>query len=73
MSERSIDSIVAAREQLDEQLDRVERRITEEHPEVGADTVHDYVRVERERFADATVHVFLPILIERAVRERLAA
>lgn len=58
--------------QLRAQLTELEERLVDEYRSVAADTVRRHVRDEREHFADARVQVFVPILVERAVRARLA-
>jgi hypothetical protein len=68
---RTVDGIASA-EQIEAQLDEVESRLVDEYGSVGEETVRRHVRAERRRFADAKVQVFVPILVERAVRERLA-
>lgn len=63
---------MASSGQLDAQLDDLAERLVEEYRAVDAATVRSTVDDERERFADAKVHVFIPILVERGVRARLA-
>lgn len=66
MGTQTLDTI--ASEQLDLQLDIVEDRLR--HDYSGA-PVHALVERERRRFDDARIHAFVPILVERAVRESL--
>jgi hypothetical protein len=61
-----------ASEQLTMQLAEVEDRLTHDYDEVGTLSVHNLVERERARFADARIHVYVPILVERAVRTSLA-
>jgi hypothetical protein len=68
MSTPTLDTI--ASEQLDLQLSVVEDRLARDY---GRESVHELVERERARFDDASIHVFVPILVERAVRETLAA
>jgi hypothetical protein len=57
-----------ASEQVNAQFVQLEGRLTRDYAAVGAPSVHDLVERERARFADARIHVFVPILVERAVR-----
>ncbi|WP_326951066.1 hypothetical protein OG439_21070 [Amycolatopsis sp. NBC_01307] len=68
MSTPTLDTI--ASEQLDLQLSVVEDRLARDY---GRESVHGLVERERARFGDARIHVFVPILVERAVRATLAA
>lgn len=68
---RTIDDLGSAA-QLDGQLSELEERLVGEYRSVDAEVVRRHVHDEREQFADARVHVFVPILVERAVRARLA-
>lgn len=55
------------------QLAELEARLVDE---LGADRraiVHRAVEEEHNRFADARIHAFVPILVERSVRSRLGA
>lgn len=69
--QRSVDAI--ASDQVEAQLDEVEDRLVDEYGTVDEQTVRRHVRDERRLFAGAKVQVFVPILVERAVRERLAS
>jgi hypothetical protein len=60
-----------ASEQLKNQLAQVEDRLSRDYAAAAAPSVHDLVERERIRFADARIHVYVPILVERAVREAL--
>jgi hypothetical protein len=60
---------------VDEQLRRLESRLL---AEAGGDPAREqalrrHLTTARDRFASATIRQFLPILIERDVRRRLAA
>jgi|GEM_PF-6283690 len=68
---RTVDDIASA-EHIAAQLDEVETRLVDEYRAVGEETVRRHVHDERRHFADAKVQVFVPILVERAVRDRLA-
>jgi hypothetical protein len=57
--------------ELDRHLAALKTRLGEEYG--GTREVDRVVEEERRRFADARIHSFLPILIERSVRSRLAA
>jgi hypothetical protein len=46
-------------------------RLARSYSEVSPDTVSRLVRNESGRFAGARVQVFVPILVERAVRKQL--
>jgi hypothetical protein len=61
-----------ASEQLDTQLAELEGRLTHDYDKVGRSSVHDLVQRERARFEGARIHVYVPILVERAVRTTLA-
>ncbi|HEY0639412.1 MAG TPA: hypothetical protein VGD67_17330 [Pseudonocardiaceae bacterium] len=61
-----------ATDQVDVQLDRLQERLVGEYVALDADTVRRHVHDEAGRFAGARVRVFVPILVERAVRARLA-
>jgi hypothetical protein len=69
---RTVDAIASSSDQIEAQLDRVETRLVDEYESVDEDTVRRHVRDERQHFAGAKVQVFLPILVERAVRDRLS-
>ncbi|HEY0451714.1 three-helix bundle dimerization domain-containing protein [Actinophytocola sp.] len=62
----TLDSL--ARDDLDRQLATVKSKLATEY---DAPRVDDVVDEERERFADAPIRSFLPILIERSARARL--
>jgi hypothetical protein len=47
----------------------LEAKLDGEYPANG--NVHQVIHEERQRFADARIHSFLPILIERSARSRL--
>ena len=64
---------IASSEQIEAQLDNVETRLVEEYRAVDEETVRRHVRAERRQFAGAKVQVFVPILVERAVRDKLAS
>ncbi|WP_410676610.1 three-helix bundle dimerization domain-containing protein [Amycolatopsis sp. cmx-4-68] len=66
MSAQTLDTI--ASEQLDLQLTVVEDRLRQDYDDRD---VHALVERERTRFAAARIHAFVPILVERAVRESL--
>ena len=60
--------------QIGQQLDEVETRLVDQlagRAEITEERVRSIVRVIRERFADARIRAFLPILVERAARREL--
>ncbi|GAA5167020.1 hypothetical protein GCM10023321_59050 [Pseudonocardia eucalypti] len=60
--------------QVARHLNDLESRLVSEYgrrPGWTDDRVVDTVRVVRGRFADARIHAFLPILVERAARKEL--
>jgi hypothetical protein len=68
---QTLDSIVEGAQ--DSQFAQVENRLIGDYGDERRDTVHALVAQERRRFAGARVHAFVPILVERSVRSRLAA
>ncbi|HEX3335551.1 MAG TPA: hypothetical protein VHS54_03770 [Jatrophihabitans sp.] len=52
-------------------LDRVVEQLASGLPAVPADDITDAVNVEYERFDGSTIRDFIPILVERRVRDRL--
>jgi hypothetical protein len=62
-------------EAVERQLERLETRLIAEFDggAIPATTVHLHVAAAREKYADARVWTYLPILIERYVRHRLHA
>jgi len=65
-------SLAGQSDQLRSQLDELTGRLARDYADVATDTVRSYVRAESDRFADARVRAFIPVLVERAVRGRLA-
>jgi hypothetical protein len=60
--------------QIGQQLDEVETRLVDQlagRKEITEERVRSIVRTIRERFADARIRAFLPILVERAARREL--
>ena len=53
------------------ELDRVGTRLGREFAPVDRSRIDALVTEETERLASATVRRFIPVLVERAVRERL--
>ena len=53
------------------QFAEVEARLVEEYGRDHPERVRRVVSEERDRFAGARVHVFVPILVERSARSRL--
>jgi hypothetical protein len=70
MTTQTLDTIASV--QLDLQLHVVEDRLRQDYPDLDRTSAHALVERERTRFADARIHAFVPILVERAVRESLA-
>ena len=64
----SLDTLTDQRVQFAE----LEARLVDEFGSDRRSTVHRAVEEERDRFADARVHTFVPILVERSVRSRLS-
>jgi hypothetical protein len=56
---------------LDTQFRQLETRLVDEYGGDHPDTVRRLVEQERDRFSDARLHAFVPILVERSVRSRL--
>jgi hypothetical protein len=56
---------------LDTQFNQLQDRLVDEYGSDHRDTVRRLVAQERDRFSDARVHAFVPILVERSVRSRL--
>lgn len=69
MTAHTLDTIVS--DQLDLQLHVVEDRLRADYADLDRTSAHALVERERTRFAGARVHAFVPILVERAVRESL--
>ncbi|MEV6628821.1 hypothetical protein AB0M83_37910 [Amycolatopsis sp. NPDC051106] len=69
MTPQTLDTI--ASEQLDLQLHIVEDRLRQDYADLDRTAAHTLVERERTRFASARIHAFVPILVERAVRESL--
>ncbi|WP_410612414.1 three-helix bundle dimerization domain-containing protein [Amycolatopsis sp. lyj-109] len=61
-----------ASEQLETHLAQLEERLERDYANVARTRLHTMVDRERARFAGARIHVFVPILVERAVRAALA-
>ena len=72
MTEPRTMEAIASSDQIEAQLDDVETRLVNEYGPVNEDTVRRHVRDERRHFTGAKVQVFVPILVERAVRDKLA-
>ncbi|HEX3786303.1 MAG TPA: hypothetical protein VHW44_00450 [Pseudonocardiaceae bacterium] len=72
-SDASLDKLTGRPENLEGQLDAVTSRLARDYTSVSPRTVRSFVRDESDRFADARVHAFIPVLVERAVRDRLAS
>ncbi|WP_329045434.1 hypothetical protein OG738_28440 [Amycolatopsis sp. NBC_01488] len=70
MTTQTLDTI--ASEQLDLQLHVVEDRLRQDYTGLDRGSVHSLVEQERQRFGEARIHAFVPILVERAVRASLA-
>ncbi len=70
MSTPTLDTM--ASEQPDSRFDQLEDRLSHDYTGVTRDRLHDLVRRERARFAQARIRAFVPILVERAVRTALA-
>lgn len=68
--EPTLDSRVTAT--LDVQLGELENRLVHDYGAERRPTVHALVEQEKARFADARIHAFVPILMERSIRSHLA-
>jgi hypothetical protein len=66
----TLDSIASAVQ--DTQFTALEDRLVDAYGTDRRATVHALVEAERNRFAEARIHAFVPILVERSVRLRLA-
>lgn len=64
---RTMDSMA----EVDNQLARVEDRLVDDFGDENREIVHRVVDEERARFDDASVHAFVPVLVERSARSRL--
>ncbi|MFD9736590.1 three-helix bundle dimerization domain-containing protein [Umezawaea sp. NPDC059074] len=53
------------------QYAKLEQRLVDDYGDTAEAVVHHAVEQERDRFADASVHSFVPVLVERSVRARL--
>lgn len=69
MTTQTLDTIPS--EQLDFQLHVVEDRLRQDYASLDRTKAHALVERERDRFTGARIHAFVPILVERAVRESL--
>jgi hypothetical protein len=67
----TLDAFAGSPEHMQAQLEEVEERLVKAYGTEVADEVHEQVREQKNRFANAKVTAFVPILIERAVRENL--
>jgi hypothetical protein len=72
MTETPTVDTIASSDQFEAQLQAVETRLINEFGSLDEDTVRRHVRDQLQYFAEAKVQVFVPILIERAVRDKLA-
>jgi hypothetical protein len=68
--EPTLDSMATAT--LDVQLGELESRLVHDYGAERRPTVHALVEQERVRFANARIHAFVPILMERSIRSRMA-
>jgi len=59
--------------QVDGQIRKLETRLARERDELPPAVLHAYVQSARSRFDGAPVQVFVPILVERAVRAQLGS
>jgi len=53
-------------------MEAVSQRLTEQFPEVSAETIQRAVSREYEDYNSSAVRDFVPILVERVVRAQLA-
>jgi hypothetical protein len=52
-------------------LTEVQDRLRDRYQEVPADQIRQYTTTEADRLADCPIQAFVPVLVERAVRDRL--
>lgn len=57
----------------DSQFAQLEDRLVATYGPDRRDILHTLITQERDRFAHARVHAFVPILVERSVRSRLSS
>jgi hypothetical protein len=69
---RTMNLIASSSHHVEEQLNQVANKLVSEYESVDEATVRRYVQDERAQFSGAKVQVFVPILVERAVRNKLA-
>lgn len=50
----------------------IERRLTEQFPEVDTDVLDEVVRQHHSRFQASPIRDFVPLLVEKGVRRELA-
>ncbi|UFS98554.1 three-helix bundle dimerization domain-containing protein [Nocardia huaxiensis] len=55
------------------QIQFVQQRLTERHPELSAGTIAAIVARARDAFTDAKVRHFVPLLVERRAEIELSA
>ena len=65
----AMDDLVA--DELDTHFTQLEARLVDVYADAARPVVHQAVEEERERFTEARVHAFVPVLVERSVRTRL--
>ncbi|MEU0494522.1 three-helix bundle dimerization domain-containing protein [Mycobacterium sp. NPDC006124] len=53
-------------------LSQVEQRLTSRYIDLPADRIQSAVQAAHERFEDSKIRDFVPLLVERRVRETLA-
>jgi hypothetical protein len=52
-------------------LSEVQDRLHDRYQQVPPDEIREYTNAEADRLAGSPIQAFVPILVERAVRERL--
>jgi hypothetical protein len=57
--------------QSDIHLDEVQDRLRDRYQDIPADDIRQYTEDEADRLATCPIQAFVPILVERAVRNRL--
>ena len=67
----TLETLANQHDQVQSQLDDLTTRLAHDYRNTAPETVRTYVRNESARFSDARVQAFVPVLVERAVRNRL--
>ncbi|MFC0105456.1 three-helix bundle dimerization domain-containing protein, partial [Kibdelosporangium aridum] len=68
MTQHTLDELTR---QSGDHLAEVEQRLADRYQDIPADQIHRYAETEADRLAERPIQAFVPILVERAVRNRL--